>query len=92
MPNGNGGNSDKVLVGNLTREQFFEKTLKALIILLNGFFKKPMGFVLIIPETLDGFDRINFISNIKPETLADALRAAAGVVDEQMANKPPQTL
>ena len=94
MANGNGGNPDETPINQLTREQFFEKTLKALTILLNGYFQRQMSFVLIVPESdsESELDRVNFISNIKPENLAGALRQAAEIIEQQISGQPPQTL
>lgn len=84
---GNGGNPDEIPVSHLTKEQFFEQTFKALTMLLGSFFKKQVNFILVIPFDSGLVQEVNFISNIKPDKLADALRHAAILVDQQVANE-----
>jgi len=64
------------------------------MILLNGYFQRQMSFVLIVPESdsESELDRVNFISNIKPENLAGTLRQAAEIIEQQISGQPPQTL
>ena len=82
---GNGGNPGEVPIGDLTKEQFFQKTFKALSILLSLHYKHPVNFILVIPINEQGREEVNFISNIKPDSLASTLRHTADLVDQQMA-------